>query len=236
MNASNETGESDRPASPPGRAEVLRRPVVVFDCDGVIVDSNEIKTEGFARAVEGYGPEAVDAFVAYHRAHGGLSRYRKFEHFFRTVVGIARYEDEMDRALVAFEAAVVSAMLDCPLVPGVLDLLRELSGERVPCFVVSGSDQAELRGILARRGLDVFFRGIFGSPASKAERVGVVLRSLAMSGEGGILFGDALIDMETAVEFGMTPVFVSGFTLWAEGAEFCRVQGWPQIRDFTELQ
>jgi phosphoglycolate phosphatase-like HAD superfamily hydrolase len=60
---------------------------LVFDCDGVILDSVPVKTRAFARLAEPFGPEARDRFVMYHTVHGGVSRYKKFEWFFREVLG-----------------------------------------------------------------------------------------------------------------------------------------------------
>lgn len=54
---------------------------IVFDCDGVILDSVPTKTRAFARLAEPYGAEARDRFVMYHMTHGGVSRYRKFAWF-----------------------------------------------------------------------------------------------------------------------------------------------------------
>ena len=39
---------------------------IVFDCDGVILDSVPTKTRAFARLAEPYGAEARDRFVMYH--------------------------------------------------------------------------------------------------------------------------------------------------------------------------
>ena len=59
---------------------------LVFDCDGVILDSVPVKTRAFARLAEPYGEEARDRFVMYHTVHGGVSRYKKFEWFFREIL------------------------------------------------------------------------------------------------------------------------------------------------------
>ena len=47
---------------------------IVFDCDGVILDSVPTKTRAFARLAEPYGAEARDRFVMYHMTHGGVSQ------------------------------------------------------------------------------------------------------------------------------------------------------------------
>ena len=61
--------------------------LVVFDCDGVILESVAVKTRAFGRIVEQFGPEAVERMNEYHLAHGGVSRIRKFVWFYNEVLG-----------------------------------------------------------------------------------------------------------------------------------------------------
>ena len=56
---------------------------LIFDCDGVILDSNLLKSRAFAEALPDEPPEFVKLFVDYHKQHGGISRYEKFKYYFR---------------------------------------------------------------------------------------------------------------------------------------------------------
>ena len=47
--------------------------IAVFDCDGVILDSNQIKSEAFAYALPDDPPELVKNFVQYHKENWGGS-------------------------------------------------------------------------------------------------------------------------------------------------------------------
>ena len=48
---------------------------LIFDFDGVLADSVEVKTRAFAKLFQSYGPEIEDRVVKYHRNNGGMSRY-----------------------------------------------------------------------------------------------------------------------------------------------------------------
>lgn len=52
---------------------------LIFDCDGVILHSNKIKTEAFYKVALRFGKVAADKMVDYHVRNGGISRYKKFE-------------------------------------------------------------------------------------------------------------------------------------------------------------
>jgi len=188
----------------------------LFDCDGVILDSNPLKTEAFRHVGLAYGETAAEALVRYHTLHGGLSRYRKFQYFFRHVLGRSAFENEMREALARFSAFVGNALRDCPEVPGVRDCLIRLheSGD-VRMFVVSGSDEMELRDVFRDRGLAQYFDGIFGSPAEKP----AIVRELCKDGEvcrQAVLCGDSRIDYETATALGLTFIMIYGYTEWSE--------------------
>ena len=71
--------------------------LLVFDCDGVILESVDAKTQAFARTAERYGPEARDRLTLFHPTTGGVTRREKFawlnrENLEREITPAARTE------------------------------------------------------------------------------------------------------------------------------------------------
>ena len=56
--------------------DISRYKTLVFDCDGVVLNSNSVKTSAFYKAALAYGEVAATALVEYHVANGGVSRYK----------------------------------------------------------------------------------------------------------------------------------------------------------------
>ena len=139
---------------------------LVFDCDGVILDSVPVKTRAFARLAEPFGPEARDRFVMYHTVHGGVSRYKKFEWFFREVLGREISQEESTQWGRRFAEYALDEVRRCPLIPGVRDVLESWHG-RLPLYVCSGAPEEELSLVLHERRLEGYFTGIHGSPPAK---------------------------------------------------------------------
>ena len=54
---------------------------IIYDFDGVICDSVNVKTEAFAKIYSEYGHSIVSKVVDYHNLHGGISRYEKIQVF-----------------------------------------------------------------------------------------------------------------------------------------------------------
>ena len=204
-----------------GRA---RYATLVFDCDGVVLDSNRIKTEAFRATALPWGAAAAEALVAHHIAHGGVSRHVKFAHFLDHILPehAPGHAQEAGRAaaleglLAAYGRAVQAGLMACAVAEG-LDALRAATpGAR--WLIVSGGDQAELRALFAARGLARHFDGgIFGSPDNKDS---ILAREQAAGTIRGpaLFLGDSRYDHEAASRAGLDFVFVSD---WSEFA------GWP---------
>ena len=57
---------------------VNRIKAIIFDYDGVIAESVNVKTEAFAEMYKPYGESILKKVVSHHEANGGISRFEKF--------------------------------------------------------------------------------------------------------------------------------------------------------------
>lgn len=205
---------------------------LVFDCDGVILDSNRIKSAAFRTVTAPFGAEASARFLDYHHRHGGISRNEKFAHFLDAFVTVAPADRErlLGGLLRDYAAICARELLACPLIPGVAALLASIP-PRVAAHVVTGGAQSEVRAVFAARGLDRHFASILGSPTSKHDNMRLLAAAGALRGRA-LYFGDAELDMQLAEEFGLEFVFVHGVSDWPDGRAHCPHR---QIADFTEL-
>ena len=174
---------------------------IFFDFDGVILDSAGIKTEAFRRLFAQFDGR-VDAIVALHTRHSGVSRYRKFEMIYQEILEASLSKEESARLGRQFELLVTDAVLACPEVPGSLSALRKFCN-KVPLFVVSGTPEDELQRIVSLRGFDRYFVQVCGSPASKPEILRNILRDRHLDGRSCVFVGDGLTDFEAACAFEM---------------------------------
>lgn len=174
---------------------------LVFDCDGVILDSVPTKTKAFARLAEPYGAEARDRFVMFHKTHGGVSRYRKFAWFFQEVLGREITEEESKEWGRLFSEYSLDEIKRCPLIEGIEDVLTTWKG-RLPMCVCSGTPTEELVQVLKLRRLDGFFDSILGSPPAKAEVLANIVRDMKQDPADVLMVGDASTDRDAAEKVG----------------------------------
>jgi phosphoglycolate phosphatase-like HAD superfamily hydrolase len=220
--------------------DLLGYSTLVFDCDGVVLNSNRIKTEAFRCAALPYGELAASALVAHHVANGGVSRYLKFAYFLEVIV--PQYATtlvpglnapDLQELLLAYAQEVRAGLMSCP-VANALSELRAVTAT-ANWLIVSGGDQTELREVFAARGLACFFDGgIFGSPDAKDSILSREL-SLANIKLPALFLGDSRYDAQVSMDAGLDFVFVSNWTELADWGQFVERNGHLQVNSLADL-
>ncbi len=170
---------------------------VLFDFDGVICDSVDVKTQAFAAMYEPHGQTMVDTVVAYHMEHGGISRFEKFRYYESLLHGDLPSEDTVQVLSERFAKLVVQKVIESKFIPGAIAALQALKGE-CPMYVVSGTPEDELRQIVDARGLGEYFLGVFGSPRSKHDIIVGILGEHGYKPHHCVMVGDAMTDYHAA--------------------------------------
>ncbi|KAA0874400.1 HAD family hydrolase [Nitrincola tapanii] len=206
---------------------------VLFDCDGVILDSNRIKTQAFYQTALPYGEEFATRLVEYHVGHGGISRYVKLKYFLTDILNQPPSENLFNDLVHTYAAHVMEGLLQAQVEPS-LETLR-CTFPDASWGVVSGGDQNELRQVFREKGIADWFQiGIYGSPDTKEMILSQLLR--AGSPASSILFiGDSRYDYEVAQAYDLDFVFVSQWSEFEGGLDFFRDQSIPCIRALEQL-
>ena len=215
------------------RPDFSSYPSMLFDCDGVILNSNAVKTEAFRKVGQQFGNAAADAFVDYHVANGGVSRQVKFSYLLESIVSRPADSESVDALCRQFSGEVVERLRHCEVSRG-LQRLRKMSGSS-RWYVVSGGDQAELRQIFAERELaPMFDGGIYGSPTAKTELLARI-KSHTDWQAPGLFLGDSRYDWQVANEHGLDFIFVSGWSEFKDWQDFCEAHSISVVEYLDEL-
>lgn len=188
---------ASRPVDLTGPAEA-----VIFDFDGVVVDSVELKVDAFVDMYREHGSEVMAAVEAYQRYHGGMSRMKKFAHFEAVLLGRSADGDRIDELCAAYSRLVEEKVCTCPLIDGAFDFLEAYS-DTIPFYVISGTPEPELNRIAERRNVARYFRRLRGSPMSKEEGIEEFLADGPFRRDRVVMVGDAITDYDAAVATGI---------------------------------
>lgn len=175
---------------------------IVFDFDGVLVESVEVKTRAFARVFANETPAAVERIVAHHRQHGGISRFEKFRTIYREILKRPLTEPMFQSLCEQFSRLVIEEVVAAPWVEGAREFVTRHRG-RYRFFVVSGTPEEELRDIIARRGMTPCFEDVLGSPKTKDVLLRELIARHGLAPADLVFVGDAGSDWLAAREAGI---------------------------------
>lgn len=206
----------------------------LFDCDGVILQSNQIKSQTMYQVALHFSDEnTAQLYQQYHQNNAGFTRFKKFTYLFETLLNRQSFEDDYQQALTMFSQMCMDQLIECPLTKDAENLLLQLP-EGAHKYIISAASEVDLQHIFAKKGLDHLFTGIYGGPRTKTEIFSDVLACHPNSKP--IFFGDAKADYLVAEKYNVDFVFLSGYTEFTDWKSyFHQKNNIKIINNFSEL-
>lgn len=175
---------------------------LIFDFDGVLVESNAIRFEGFRLLFRNYPEDQVQRLVQYAKSNAGISRYEKIRYFFEKIRNEPISDDNVKTLAKQYSELVKQKVIDADPVTGSLEFLSYYYNN-YDFAIVSGSDQEELREVCKARKIDHFFIEILGSPVSKELNLVKLLSKRGWEKESCLFIGDSINDLNAALVKGI---------------------------------
>ena len=187
--------------------------LVVFDFDGVIVDSNGSKFDCFLELAAPFGPEAIARLNAFLSERPYATRFEVVESILESEeAGDAISEDEL---LCRFSECSKSRILKLQVTPA-LSALREADSR--DWALVSATEEQDMQELARGLGIDNYFQaGIFGSPTTKVKHIRELSEAYGLSGSEMVLFGDRVSDFQATMQAGIGFIFVSKWSDASKG-------------------
>ncbi len=206
--------------------------LVVFDFDGTLCDSADVKTDAFYKLyLNEYGAEFAAEVRAYHLANAGVSRYDKIRYIERELIGRHPNDERIDEVAERFSQLVEDAVVEAPLFTGVQEFLSTI-GPDTPLMIASATPTTELRRIVDRKQISRFFDEIEGSPRSKSEILMDFTARYEVVPDRIVMVGDQPSDARGAREAGTDALLITPPASWV--APFTRVDTFSQAASWLE--
>lgn len=165
---------------------------ILFDVDGVIIDSFDIKEQAFKDIYKRYGVEnKIDI------SKGGRSRYEKFTYFHKEWLDINLKKEDLESLCNEYGDLVFEKVLTAEFIEGVKQFI-ERKYKLIDLYIVSGTPEAELRRLLEQLGLTNFFKSIHGPSDEKY----IIIKKIVKDGKykRALYIGDQQTDYENAMK------------------------------------
>jgi len=188
----------------------MARPIraLLFDFDGVIADSVDIKTEAFRELFKDESRANLERILKYHQLHGGVSRTKKFEYFYKNILRRPLTGFLLERLSEQFACLVKEKVVKAPFIDGAEEFLKKYS-KTLDLYIVSGTPHEELTEIILRKGIAGYFVKVYGFPPSKSEIILSLIDENNYSSQEVYFIGDSLDDAESARRSGIPFIHMS---------------------------
>ena len=117
---------------------------IIFDFDGVILDSVNVKTLAFRQLYAKYGKKVQKSVEKYHLENGGISRFEKFKYFHKQFLNIDLNDTQINALAKKFSKLVFRKVCESPFIPGALEFLKYASEKNVEIFYISNRYSEQL--------------------------------------------------------------------------------------------
>jgi phosphoglycolate phosphatase-like HAD superfamily hydrolase len=176
--------------------------LVVFDCDGVLLDTMAAKIEAFRTWVPEAHAELRDAFMTIVMAGFGKSRSVHIERFYRELL-----HQEPDPVFIAAEVERFTHICepmcaDAEWRIGSREFVQACHDAEIPRYVLSGVPQQQLEDLLAAADGTDLFEVIIGSPPGKPQSMERILAETDTPAHRALFIGDANADHVAALHVG----------------------------------
>jgi len=175
--------------------------VLIFDFDGVIADSVEIKSNAFAELYRGYSTEIVNKIVNYHVKNGGVSRFDKIRYYQEEILGEDSANSKITEMANRFSKIVFDNVVSCKSIKGIEVFLEYYCTGKKKCYINTATPIDEMIRILKKRNQINFFTGVYGYPKSKIENLNHIASQYSV--DDMVFFGDADTDLEASDRVGV---------------------------------
>lgn len=182
--------------------------IQIFDFDGVICDSNNIKTNCLKKAVQiNINKSAAEDFEKHHKLNGGISRYEKFKRI------IKRFEcnNEIYEKMINDAANLLKIEFEnLSIIDNTEKVLKQFFDNNDKLFIASGGNQKEIVNLCFKWDIYKFFSGIYGSPQKKID----IAKEIRNNNKNKKIYfyGDSKYDYECSRVINSNFIFVSGFS------------------------
>lgn len=185
---------------------------IVFDFDGVIADTNKLKSNAFSYIFSSLNLPFLNEFLAYHKKNGGISAKKKFHHYINEINANSTYDSKFLEEKFRF---IVKENINKQRYDPFFDTFK--ISKDLKFHIISGGNKKEIENFLKYKNIDNFFHGglILGGENSKKRNFEILLNEYHI--KPYCYLGDSFNDFKTSNFFGINFYFISQ---WSESSDW----------------
>jgi len=171
---------------------------ILWDFDGVIIDSMKIKGDGFVELFREYKKTDVKILEKFHYKNGGVSRFEKIRYFYEEILNEQISEENILNLANIFANIIKKKIFNKKnLIKDSIEFIKN-NYKKFNFHIVSGAEHSELINLCDYLDIKRYFISIHGSPIKKDILIKNTIIEYKYSLDEIILIGDAMSDYRAA--------------------------------------
>lgn len=176
---------------------------VVFDFDGVLVDSNAVKRQAYFDIFASLGHAAAATVDRVLAADVDSDRYELIRRMLAALPAsgarapAGRIDDLVNTYAERYNDICEEHAATCAEITGASETIGRLAASH-PLYINSATPEAPLRRIVERRKWTPLFRDVLGRPRTKLENLHLVMGRENIGGADIVVVGDGRRDLDAA--------------------------------------
>lgn len=173
---------------------------IIFDFDGVILDSNRIKEDAFAELYKDYGSIVRKKVVEYHKKNLGMPRYDKFRFYNKNYLKDKESLEDIENLSLKFSKIIYKKIINVNFILGAYEFISQ-NFRNYKFHISSATPDKELIRICKKRKIDKYFVSINGSTFTKKDHIKKIINSNKIRLNEIVYIGDSINDFLAAKSF-----------------------------------
>ena len=206
----------------------MKHDAFLLDCDGVLLDSNEIKIAALAESltINGHEPSFIDWACREFRSNFGRTRPDHFRALANYWVTKGNRTSSFSKEHALYSELVERDYSKSDVINENFEIMKFLRKNKEKVFIVSASDEDSLKDVISEKIGEDFRSLVLGGPITKVDHIKRLIVENTL--QHPVFFGDAKQDLDAARECGIDFIGLSKYS--AEQMvfeEYCVINDYP---------
>lgn len=148
---------------------------IIFDFDGVILNSHKVKTDAFYKLFLKHGKTVAMKSKNFHLKNIGKNRYYKFKYIYNNYIKKKLNNNTIEKLDLSFDQFVSKKISYLKPSKHLIHLLK--TKKKYNFYISTSTPQDKIIDILKKKKILKYFKKIYGSPKKKTDHIRLITKN-----------------------------------------------------------
>ena len=203
---------------------------IIFDFDGVIVNSSNIKSDAFEKLFSPYGKSIGIRAKRFHIENEGIPRSQKFKYINKYIIN-SKKKDNLEKLNHKYSKIILSKISNKKLSYGFKKFIKTYNQD-LNLYISSSAPLNELKYIINKKKINKFFKIISGFPPKKIVQIRKIIKDHKLSKQNIYYIGDTEHDYQMSKKLNLNFIGYIKYGNKFQNQQINLVKNFEQIFDY----